>query len=55
MPEGLDAEAFYEALIVLAGEDLASRWWKWFTETWPSWAREGWTRLDTARQTPPCP
>lgn len=55
MPEGLDAEAFYEALIGLAGEEKASAWWQWFTDTWPEWARTGWRRLDAARKTPPCP
>lgn len=55
MPEGLDAEAFYEALIGLAGEERASEFWRWFTDSWPSWGRTGWQRLDAARKTPPCP
>lgn len=49
MPPGVSAERLYGWLIGELGEAAAKAWWRWLLETYPAWAREGWTRLDTAR------
>lgn len=54
MPEGVNLDTLYAAMVRLFGEDAAASWWRWFTVDHRGWSQEGWQRLDTARAAPPC-
>lgn len=51
---GLAEEVLFDMISEAVGEEPARAWIKWFTTTYPEWAREGWIRLDKARALPPC-
>jgi hypothetical protein len=57
-PAGLTRDGFYNPLqdfiFDLLGDEKGKEWWRWFTTTYPKWAREGWIRIDAARNLPPC-
>lgn len=51
MPPGLTVEGLMGFLVPSLGEEGARAWFEWFAVTYPSWAREGWGRVDDARRT----